>query len=167
MKKLLIILTILLSCPSAWAVDHAAASAEERGAAEEQGRWEIGIDGGNDYGSQQSLVAVSVAAPLGDGFKAILEYAAGRHGDLGSNVSSIKIGKEIVSASYLEIGIVAGVAYADALDDYGDGVVAGIEAAFPLSEQVALKIEATRFYGEGRLSYDQANVVQGGVIFKF
>jgi hypothetical protein len=86
---------------------------------------------------------------------------------LGSNVSSLKIGKEIVSASYLEIGIVAGVAYADALDDYGDGVVAGIEAAFPLSEQVALKIEATRFYGEGRLSYDQANVVQGGVIFKF
>jgi hypothetical protein len=166
MKRLSIILTILLSCSSAWAAEEHAV-AEEHGAGEEQGRWEIGIDGGMDYGSQQSLVAISAAAPLGEGYKAILEYAAGRHGDLGSNVSSLKIGKEIFSASHFEIGIVAGVAYADALDDYGDGVVAGIEAAFPLSEQVALKIEATRFYGEGRLSYDQANVVQGGVIYKF
>ena len=166
MKKLSIILTILLSCSSAWAAEEHA-TAEEHGSAEEQGLWEVGIDGGRDFGAQQNLVAVSVAAPLGHEFKAILEYAAGRQGDLGSNVSSLKVGKELLSAGPVELGVVAGLAYADALDDWGTGVVAGAEVVYSLTEKVAVKLEATRFFGEGRLSYNQANVVQGGIIFKF
>ena len=116
MKKLSLFLIFALACSSVWAAEESSSATEE-----EAGHWEAGIDGGKDYGSQENLVAISVAAPLGHGFKAIFEYADGRHGDLGANVTLLKVGKELFSAGHVEFGVVAGVAHASALVDYGIG----------------------------------------------
>ena len=160
MKKVSILLSCVLVCSTVWA--------EEMNIAEvESTHWEAGIDTGRDFGSQENLVAISIASPLGNGYKAIVEYADGRHGDWGSNVLSLKFGKELFALSHVDVGIVAGIAHASALIDNGNGLVAGAEASYPLTEKVAIKVEASRFFGIGQLSYDRANVVQGGIVYKF
>lgn len=129
---------------------------------------ELGLEGGVDSGSHQNFFAISVAKPIEHtGFKAVVEYADGRHGDQGSNVTSLKVVKELFSVGHLEVGAVAGIAHAVEADKSGNGWVLGAEAAYPLNAWCDAKIEATRFNGVGKLNQEKSNVVQGGVVLKF
>ena len=129
---------------------------------------ELGLDGGVDSGSHQNFFAISIAKPIEHtGFKVLLEYADGRHGDVGSNVTSVKMVKELFSVGHVEVGAVAGVAHAVEADKSGNGWVLGAEAAYPLNAWCDAKIEATRFNGVGKLNQEKSNVVQGGLVLKF
>ena len=151
---------------ASWAHESASAGHAEHGGHEPT--LELGLEGGVDSGSHQNFFAISVAKPIQHtGAKVVLEYANGRHGDLGSNVTSLKLVKELFTIGHLEVGGVAGFAHAVEADKNGNGWVLGAEAAYPLTAWADAKIEATRFTGVGKLRDEKANVVQGGVVLKF
>ena len=155
---------------------HESSGSEGKGPVEyeRESTFQLGLDGGYDFGSKQSSTAVSAALPLGEsGFKVVLEYSAGRHGDKGSNVSIIKGVKELYSFSKCEFGAVLGFGRSSEIDAAsgetvtGNGWIAGGEAAYEISKLYSWKVEATRFTGIGVLSGEAANVVQTGIIVKF
>lgn len=169
MKKLVFASAVLLATFGASASD----THEEN--------WEAGVALGRDYGEKRDIAAISVGAPLGAGFKAVLEFAKGRSGDVteseggetvtkherGSDVYTLKVAKELFSVGHLEFGAALGMAHLSAASKSGEGVVAGVEAAYPLTHHVEAKVEVTRFFGNGSLSSTKANVVQAGLVYKF
>ncbi len=151
---------------ASWAAEAAGEGHAEHGGHEPT--LELGLDGGVDSGSHQNFFAISVAKPIEHtGFKVLLEYADGRHGDVGSNVTTAKVVKELFSVGHVEVGAVGGFAHAVEADKSGNGWVLGAEAAYPLNAWSDAKIEATRFNGVGHLSQEKSNVIQGGVVLKF
>jgi len=135
---------------------------------ERESTFQLGLDGGYDSYSKKNLVAISAAVPLGaSGFKIVVEYAAGRQGDVGSNVSILKGVKEIYSYSRFEVGAVLGLAHSVEAEVTGNGWVAGAEVSYDISKLYSWKVEATRFTGTGVLSDERSNVVQSGLIVKF
>lgn len=141
----------------------------------------MGLALGRDYGEHRNLVALSAAAPIGAGFKAIVEVARGRGANVteeeggetvvvherGTTVVSLKAAKELFSLGHAEFGVSTGLARLSAATRSGNGIVAGLEAAYPLSPQLAAKLEATRFFGIGRFDDVRANVMQAGIVYSF
>jgi hypothetical protein len=150
---------------------HSAAGSQETSGPieyERESTFQLGLDGGYDSNAKKNLVAVSAALPLGEsGFKIVAEYAVGRQGDVGANVSTLKVVKELFTFSRFEVGAVAGVAHSVESDVAGNGWVAGAEMAYDISKLYSWKIEATRFTGTGVLSDERANIFQSGLIVKF
>jgi hypothetical protein len=135
---------------------------------ERESTFQLGIDGGYDSYAKKNLVAFSAAIPLGEsGFKIVAEYSAGRHGDVGANVTILKGVKELLSFGRFELGAVLGVGHSVEADVAGNGWIAGGEVAYDLSKLYSLKLEATRFTGTGVLSDERSNVIQSGLIIKF
>jgi hypothetical protein len=167
MKKQML-MGVIAAALTSWGPGSWASEAAEEGHGGHEPTLELGLEGGVDSGSHQNFFAISAAKPIGHtGFKAVVEYADGRHGDQGSNVTSLKMVKELFSVGHVEVGAVAGVAHAVESDKSGNGWVLGAEAAYPLNAWCDAKIEATRFTGVGNLSQEKSNVVQGGVVLKF
>jgi len=157
MKKIIIATAIALSAVSAWSEEHQSA-----------GSYELGVAAGKDYGTHENLTALSLGVPIGSsGFKGVLEYAKGRHGEAGADVTSLKVAKEIFSVGHAEFGVAGGYAHSAALEESGNGWVVGAEATYPLTKKVSAKLEASRFYGVGSISHVKANVVQAGLVYKF
>jgi hypothetical protein len=146
----------------AWAQTAPAEPARESGY-----RWEAGVSVGHDFGSEQRLWAASLARHLGDGLKVEFEYADGRHGDEGSKVTSLKLVKEFWRWHRMEFGAGLGGAYVNERHDHGWGVLASIEALYPITERWWAKLEVSRLFGVGGFNETRATVLQGGVVFKF
>lgn len=129
--------------------------------------WEAGLSWGRDFGTDQSLWAVSLARRFGDGLKAVFEYADGQHDHEGSKVTSAKLMKELYRWRALEFGAGLGLAYVSEAHDHGWGVLAVAEALYPLTPRLAAKLEVSRLFGVGGFNETRATVLQGGVVFKF
>lgn len=129
--------------------------------------WEAGVSWGYDFGPDQSLWALSLGRRLGDGLKAVLEYADSQHGHEGAKVTSFKLVKEVARWQGFEFGVGLGGAYVKEHHDSGWGIVLSGEALYPLTARLSAKLELSRLFGVGGFNETRTTVLQGGVVFAF
>jgi hypothetical protein len=169
--------TLALACASvsspAWAQTSTSSHGSPHAGSHQAGSqhppfaWEAGLALGHDFGTDQTLWAISLARQLGGGLKAVFEYADGRHGHEGSRVTSAKLMKEVHRWGHVEFGLGLGLAYVSEAHENGWGVLAAAEAVYPITHRLAAKLEVSRLFGVGGFNETRATVLQGGVIVRF
>lgn len=160
-------LAAALFCGAAASAQAQVASAQHAHHAASAYAWEAGTSWGYDFGTEQSLWAVSLGRRLGDGLKAVFEYADGQHAHEGAKVTSIKLVKEVGRWQGFEFGLGLGGAYVSERHDSGWGVVLAGEMLYPLTPRLSAKLELSRLFGVGGFNETRATVQQGGIVFLF
>lgn len=129
--------------------------------------WELSAAFGYDFDTDENLWAVAVGRRFGDGWKGVLEFADGKHGEHGSYVTSGKVMKELARWDAWEFALGGGGAYVKEYHHKGWGLVAAAELAYAIDARWGLKLEASYLYGLGEIDSVRAPAVQAGVFFKF
>ena len=129
--------------------------------------WELGAAYGRDLRAEDSLWAVSIARTYGEGARGVLEYADGRHGDIGARVVSLKGFVRVGEWSGIELGFGAGASYLSEAKESGSGLLFALEAAYRLTHTLTARVEASRTFQLRGDVLLPANVVQAGLAWRF
>lgn len=129
--------------------------------------WELSAAFGYDFDTDENLWALALGRRFGEGWKGVLEFADGKHGNHGSYVTSLKAMYELGRWGAWEFSLGGGGAYVKEEHHSGWGVLAAAELAYSINAQWALKLEASYLWGLGEIDSVRAPVVQAGIVFKF
>lgn len=129
--------------------------------------WEMSLAFGRDFESNENLWAVALGRRFGEGWKGVLEFADGRHGEHGSYATSLKAMKELGRWDAWEFGLGAGGAYVKEEHHSGWGLLVAAELAYAIDARWGLKLEASYLWGLGEIDSVRAPALQAGVVFKF
>jgi hypothetical protein len=129
--------------------------------------WEVSGLLGRDFDSHESLWAVAVGRRFDYGWKGVLEFADGKHGNDGSYVTSAKAFKEIARDGAWAVSIGAGGAYVKEEHDNGFGLLIAAEFTYAINVRWGVKVESSYLHGFGDVDNVRAPVLQAGVVYKF
>jgi hypothetical protein len=129
--------------------------------------WEVGAAYGRDLRAEESLWAVSIARTYGEGARGVLEYADGRHGDVGARAWKLKGFTGLGAWGGFEFGVGAGVSYLSEARESGWGALVALEAAYRLTHNLLARAEVSRTFSVSGDVLLPANVVQAGLAWRF
>jgi hypothetical protein len=136
-------------------------------AAQQPHGWELGAAYGQDLRAEESLWAVSIARIYGEGARGVLEYADGRHGDVGARAWKLKGFTGLGAWGGFEFGAGAGASYLSEARDSGWGALVALDVAYRLTDTLLARAEVSRTFSVSGDVLLPANVVQAGLAWRF